>query len=263
MITFAAAFAHGDLHVQIERVTAQITREPASAELHLNRAGLYRLHEEWQAAAADYDKAERLAPDLSAVHLGRGEMLYATGRLEEAGNELDRFLKINPRHVEALILRGRIEAGRANPLAAAGAFSEAIAQAKRPEPEWYIEQARALMAAGSEHHGDEAIAALERGMEVLGNLPVLGLYAIEIETARSRFDSALGRLEKLSASARRQEHWLERRGDLLAKAGRHQEATRTYHAAIKAIADLPVHLRSTKAVSELENRLIKKSGTAF
>ena len=252
------AFAHGDLHEQIVGVTAQIEKNPDSADLFLKRAELHRLHEQWPAAAADYDRAEKLAPSAPAIHLGRGKLLLATGRLDDAKGELDKFIAAKPGHIEALVTRARIEALRKQPLAAAEDFARAIALAPRPEPDLYHERAQALAAAGDDHI-PEALRCLDEGTAKLGNLPTLGLYAIDLELRRKDFDAALARLEKLSAASPRKETWLERRGDILTAAGRPVEARQSYLDALEAMRALPQQRRFTKTTMELEQRLNQKT----
>src|SRR5436190_4125061 len=109
---------HGDLYEQIVSVTAQIQASPDRADLYLRRANLHFHREDRSAAAADYDRAEKLSPSLDAVHLGRGKLFLAEGRLDKAQAEIDRFLSRNSAQVEALVTRGRIEVARGLPLPA-------------------------------------------------------------------------------------------------------------------------------------------------
>ena len=252
-----AALAHGDLHEQIASVTAQIQKNPESAELVLKRAELHRVHEDWPGAAADYDRAAQLAPGLAVVHLGRGKMLLSQGRFDEAKAELDKFLAGNSGQVDGLVTRARSEMKRGNPLASAVDFARAIALSPRPEPEYYLERAQALAAAGGEHV-TEALRCLDDGMAKLGNLPALGLCAIELEVKRNEFDPALSRLERLSAISPRKEAWLERRGDILRLANRPDQAQQAYRQALAAMAALPARARETKATAELQKRLTGK-----
>jgi tetratricopeptide (TPR) repeat protein len=257
MVLTVAALAHGDLHEQIANVTAQIQKSPESAELHLKRAELHRAHENWTAAAADYDRAVQLAPALAVVHLGRGKMFFSQGRFDEAKAELDQFLVGNPGQVDGFVTRARIEVKRGNQLAGAEDFARAIALSPRPEPEYYLERAQALAGAGDEHV-IEALRCLDDGTAKLGNLPTLGLYAVELDTKRKEFDSALSRLERLSAVSQRKEAWLERRGAILQLANRSGEAQKAYREALVAIAALPARARQTKATAELQKRLTEK-----
>ncbi|MDB6154936.1 MAG: hypothetical protein JWL90_3389 [Chthoniobacteraceae bacterium] len=254
----ATAPAHGDLHEQIDALTLQILKGPENAGLYLKRAELFRIHEDWPAAAADYDRAAILAPALPGIEFGRARMLFASGHAGDAEIILAQFLKANPRHAEGYAVHGRIEMKLGNPLAAADDFAKTLEYSARPDPEIYLEQAHALAAAGIGEHGAKAVEVLREGMKLLGNLPTLGLYAIELEAAQKRFDSAITLLDALSTSAPRQEHWLERRGDLLAQAGRRDEAGKSYQAASDAAARLPERIRTTKAMVELQLRLNKK-----
>src|ERR1044072_890906 len=104
----AFAQAHEGLHEQIVAVTAKIKHDPKNALLYLQRGELYRLHREWTRAAADYDHAARLRPDLKIVDLARGKMLFESGRFQRAKFILDRFLSQQPDHYEGLITRARV-----------------------------------------------------------------------------------------------------------------------------------------------------------
>jgi hypothetical protein len=66
------AAAHGDLHEQIQAVTARRAEAPASAPLHLKRAELHRAHRQWEAALADYARVAALDPDLAATYRSTG-----------------------------------------------------------------------------------------------------------------------------------------------------------------------------------------------
>jgi tetratricopeptide (TPR) repeat protein len=252
-----AAQAHGDLHEQIENVTARIKADPGNAELYFRRAELYRQHEEWPAAAADYDHAEKLAPRSDGVHLGRAKLLQAMARYDAALAELDRFLADWPDNVDGLVTRARVHEQLGQHLLASEDFAQAIRQADNPEPEFYLERAKAL-AAANPGHSESAVACLDEGIARLGPLPTLGLAATELEVEQGRFDDALSRLERLSAGEQRQEAWLERRGDILVMAGRREQARQAYSAAQLAIASLPPKLQNTGAMQQLRERLAQK-----
>ncbi|MEO8353356.1 MAG: tetratricopeptide repeat protein [Chthoniobacteraceae bacterium] len=255
LLMTASTMAHGDMHEQIVAVTVEIQREPGNAALYLKRAELHRLHQDWVAAAEDYNRAAQLNPNLSAVHLGRGKTLHESGHGLEAAAELDLFLEQNPNHVDGLITRARSLMKCAPPLAAASDFARAIEISPRPEPETYVEHAQALAAA---EKPAAAVRTLDEGMTRLGPLPALGLYAIELEVQQRRFDAALCRIDRLRNSMNRQETWLERRGDILAQSDRTGAARESYQAALKALATLPAHIRGTKSMAELEARLVQK-----
>jgi len=138
------ARAHGDLDLQISALTAAIVKEPANVELFLRRAELHRLHGDWASAQRDIDRSRELAPELAVIDLAQARLFLDVKRFEGAEEALDRFLGRMPDHVEGLVTRGRARVGSGKSLAAAEDFGRAIDRATEPDPEYYIDQARAL-----------------------------------------------------------------------------------------------------------------------
>jgi tetratricopeptide (TPR) repeat protein len=253
----ASLFAHGDLHEQIEALTAQIEQAPSNAELHLRRGELHQVHGDWPAARADYDKAATLAPGLPGVDLARGRLYFAVGAFGDARKVLDRFLAAAPHHVEGRITRARVLRSTGEPMAAVADFTRAIADSTQPDPDFYIERAEALAAAGHDHL-EEALQGLDEGLKRLGYPVTLTLCAIDLEVALQRFDPALRRVDDILGRSPRKETWLVRRGEILEQAKRDAEARAAFSAALAAIDALPEHRRTTKAMVDLRARLENK-----
>lgn len=253
--------AHGDLQGQIETATARIKSDPGNAELYFRRAELYRQHEEWSSSAADYDQVEKLVPGNDAVHLGRAKLAQAMGRYDAAQSELNRFLDARPDNVDALVTRARVREKLGQHARAAEDFARAIEHASPPEPEFYLERAQAL-AAASPDNPEAALACLDEGRAKLGPLPTLGLAAIDLEVGQGHFEAALARLDQLGAGEKRQESWLERRGDILIRADRSASAVLAYRDALAAIARLPARLQGTQSMKDMQARLKQKIASA-
>lgn len=251
------ASGHGDLHAQIEQVSAKLRLDPGNAALLFHRAELYRDHEEWAKAAADYDRVEALAPDQASVHLGRGKLLLAIGQLEASRRELDRFLDAEPAHAEALATRGAVAMAQARPADGARDFAAAIAASPEPDAEMFLALADALMALDPPD-APAALATLDDGMARLGRPVTLGLRAVDIAQRSGDVEGALARLDALRAGQARQEAWLERRGNLNAVAGRDADARRDWQAASAALDALAPRLANTAAMRELRERLDRK-----
>ncbi|HXG67966.1 MAG TPA: tetratricopeptide repeat protein [Blastocatellia bacterium] len=234
-------------------MTRRIGKDPKNAALYLKRGELHRLHRDWGAALADYDRAERLDPRLAIVQFSRGRMFFEADKPQQAKLWLDRFLTGQPDHLEALVTRARVLVKLGQRLAAAQDYSRAIAQLSRPRPELYLERAQALAAAGGPHR-DEALRGLDEGIQTLGPLVTLELLAIELEVDGGRYDAALARVEQIAAQSPRKERWLARRAEILRQAGRTAEARQAFTAALAAIESLPAHRRKNKATAELEKR---------
>ena len=244
----AAALAHGDVHEEIAATTKRIAESPADAKLYLQRGELHRAHQDWTAAAADFDKAQELDPTLVFVDLARGAMLGEARRTEAAKVALDRFISRRPDDAAGYIARARVLAEAESWQAAAEDFAQAIARSKEPEPTLFIERSRAFR---EMKKMDDAIRALDEGIARMGPLIVLMQAALDLETEAGRTDAALARVGKIIDASPRKERWLTRRGALLEKAGRADAAREAFTAAQSALASVPADRRSTAAMQDL------------
>ncbi len=250
----ASVAAHGDLHEQIAAITRRIDEAPSRAELYVRRGQLHRVHGEWEAALADYDRAARLDPDLLVIDFVRAVALLDAGRPADACAVLDRFLARQPDHAEAHATRARARLGLGHHLAAGQDFSRAIALLPQPRPEYYIERARALAAAGDTHLA-EALRGLDEGIDRLGPLATLQLYAVDLELARARPAAALGRLDRMLERFGSNPTWLVQRAEILERAGRPGEARAAYASSLAALEGLAPSRRASRAVDELTARV--------
>jgi tetratricopeptide (TPR) repeat protein len=246
------ATAHGPLHEQIVRLSKEIEQFPDRADLYIQRGELHRHHQDWNAALADYDNANRLEPKLAMADLCRGKLFLDAGEPKQAKAALDRFLTNAPNDAEGFLTRGRALAQMGAHSLAAEDFSSAIQNVETPQPEYYYERSQALVAAGRLM---EALHGVDEGIRRLGEIVTLQLCAIDLEIRMQFYDGALARLEKVAAQSPRKEKWLARRGEILLMAGRHEEARRAFRAALLEIETLPSSRRNAKAVVDLEKRV--------
>ena len=243
--------AHDGIAGQIARLSAQIAQEPASAELLVRRADLYRRCREWTLALADLDRAEQLDRSLAAVNLVRGQVFLGQGRHPEANQAATKFLVAHPQHIEALIVRARARMALGSTRGAIVDFTNALEL--RPLPEVYVERARAL--ATTTAGVPDAISGLDEGIARIGSIVSLELEAISYEIRLRRFDQALSRIDRIIGRSSRHETWLARRGEILEAAGRIDEARAAYAAALDAASQLPPAKQQTRATSLLITRL--------
>ena len=246
--------AHPDVELQIRDLTARIAREPQNPTLWMQRGELNRIHRSWAEAESDYRHARKIQPDLEVVDFLLGRMKLDAGQPKQAKKYLDRFLAAQPGHAKALVQRGRALVRLGQPLAAAGDYTQALEafdrNDDRPDPSYYLDRARALVEAGPQHT-ETALRGIDEGLERWGRVITLQLYALELETKLGRHAAALARLERIAASANRQETWLVRRGEIYESAGQTDAARAAYAAALEAIEALPVSRRSSRAMQEL------------
>ena len=240
--------AHEELEQQIARVTTRIAGQPTNAMLYLRRGELLALHEEWARASADFDRAERLDPSLAVVDYARALLWLRSGDAMAAAQALDRFLAREPAHAEGHLARARALLRLGRPADAIADFDVAIAV---NTPDVYHERAEVLASLG---RMDDALRGLQQGIRVLGAIS-LQRQAIDLEVRAGRFDSALARVDALAAAARRKETYIALHGDILAKAGRHEEARKAWREALTLIDALPESQRNNATTRELRARL--------
>lgn len=246
----ADSHAHGDLHQQITEISKQIERNP-DASLYLKRGELEREHREFSKALEDYDEALKLEPGLDIIHFCRGKALAESGKNEAAREAFDLFITRVPSHGPAHLARARVLVELKLAEAAAEDYECAIALSPEPGPEPFLELSQARQMAGNT---DEAIRALEAGKTKLGAIPTLESAAITIETEAKRYDAALARVDGLIDAAARKETWQVLRAEILAKAGRPDEARKAYQASLISIEALPVRIRASEATRQLERK---------
>jgi tetratricopeptide (TPR) repeat protein len=249
----ASVRSHPGIDEQIADVTASIREHPEDASLYLRRGELHRIHRDWRLAEADFIKAGKLDEELAEVDLALGKLRLSAGEPEAALEPLDRYVAQRPEVAAGWLARGRARMAAGRYLDAAADLTRGIEhpQNPRPQPDDYIDRARALESAGPKHL-DSALAGLDKGMADLGPAVTLQILAIELELKRGNPDGALARIDRIAAQSRRQETWLLRRGEILEQVGRVEEARRAYRATLESIETLPPGKRRVRAVQRLE-----------
>ncbi|HWI57296.1 MAG TPA: tetratricopeptide repeat protein [Bacillota bacterium] len=245
--------AHGELDELINEASREINGNPRDPQLYLKRAELKRLHREWDAALADLDRADSLSNQWHVLHFVRARVLLDAEWFQSAKVAADRFLAREPNHIEALLTRARAKVKLGEREGAADDYSRAIAHTTMPMPELYLERAQALAEDGGQHL-DKALEGLDQGITNLGPVVTLQLAAIDLEVKRNRLDAALARLDAAMAQSPNKEIWLARRGDVLRKGGRNQEAAEAYTAALQVFEKLLPARRAVPAMADWEKR---------
>lgn len=250
----AALGAHAGADVRIAALSRQIAEAPRDARLYLARGELHRVRRAWSRAVSDYDRAAALAPRMAAVDLCRGTLWLQAGRPDRARLFLARFLRKEPEHSSARVLLARAQAGAGRSDVAARELSRAIDLDPQPRPEHYLELVKYLEEAGRRR--EEALAALDHGVARLGPVVTLELAAVDLELDLGRTEHALARIDLLAAQAQIKAPWTLRRGEILERSGRCQEARLLYAGALAAWDASPGPGRGAAAVAALEHRLL-------
>lgn len=254
-ILLAAAFpqasAHGTHSSLMALLDKRLAVQPENARLWFQRALLQFEHDDWDAAAQDLAKAQRLAPGKFPVLWWQGKILDQQGKPHESKAVLDGFLAKSPNHSGALASRARVETKLGLHNEALADLRAALANQPDAGPDLIQETAQALANRGNT---DESIRVLETGSARLGNVPSLQLKILEIEVNAGRFESALARLKQLEKSAPRPEPWMEKRASILAQAGRPGQSNAAWRALITHLNALPAAERNSHSMTLLSER---------
>jgi predicted Zn-dependent protease len=249
LIGSPVVYPHGDDQLLIDALTEELAKTP-EADLFIRRGELFRHHEEWAKAEADFTAAAKLEPKLAIVDFFRARLWLEAGQPGKAQPLVERYVAASPDEPEAWLLRGDVLAALGQHEAGAEAYAEGIRRAATPRPEHVMRRAK-FLAAIPDVDPARVLAALDEGIARVG--PVISLvdYAITLELERKNYDGALARIDTAMERAPRRETWLVRRGDILVKLGRATEAVAAYRAALDAIAELPERYRATVPIEKL------------
>jgi tetratricopeptide (TPR) repeat protein len=242
---------HADLLEQIAKTSTVIAAAPTNSALYLKRAELRRWHAEYEQALEDLSAAEKFSPGSLDIPLYRARILWDQGNATEALRCAEEVLQKSDGHAEALALRGRSRLKLGQHAAALEDFSEAIQKSPAPSPDLLLERARAQADLG-DFAG--AAAGLDEGTEKVGAIPSLQLPAIEYDRKAGRFDSALARVEQMTARYPVKEPSLALRAEILEQAERLAEARETFRKVLAGIENYPPHRRSLDLTKQLESR---------
>ncbi len=247
--------AHGDAHDLIKVVTEEIRQQPRNPELYFRRAELHRRHGELDDAMVDYELSARFSnTNRPMLDLARGMVFLEAKWPRMAKLYLDRVLSVETNHIVALSGRAKASLQLDDRDGAVRDYTTAIQASKEPRPELYLDRAQALVTEDGSRL-KEALAGLDEGIQRLGNVVTLQLYAIDLELKRKQTNAALDRLDKVAAQSPRKEPWLARRGEILQQAGRWAEAKDSFQSALEQIRTLPPARRNLPALQELEKRI--------
>lgn len=206
---------HPDLLAQIEQLGQRLQSEPANASLLLKRGDLYRRHEDYDSAAADFRNAREAEPGHELLDFFEGRLLHETGNQKQARVLVSRYLDGHPEEAVAWILLGHIERQDGNANAAAEAFAAAIRLSQSPGPDLYRLQFLALVSPGGADKWAPAYSVIDEGLLRFGvEVTLIGLGS-DLALAVGDADLAGDYLARLPGRLMALPAWKER-GDLRA-----------------------------------------------
>ncbi len=243
----AAVHGHGDVHEAIVILTRAIAEQPGKAALHLERASLYAQFDHFPEAIADLALVDTLLPGHDPALALRGNVLRRSGKPAEARTVQEAILKKVPQDMRVRFDYCQTLADLQETAAALRELDHLMADSPPPPPVTVALRLRLT-------ESTDAAAALTWLETFLAKypLPVFKEEALRLEIKLGRTPAAIQRLDAMIATAPRPESLLLRKARLLAATGDQAGAQSAARAALTAIARLPVHLRSTRACTDLE-----------
>ena len=242
----ATMHGHGDVHGAIVILTRAIADQPSKAALHFERASLYAQFDHFPEALADLAIVETLQPVHDPALALRGNILRRSGKPAEARAVQETFLKKMPQDARVRFDYCQTLADLQETAAALRELDHLMAASPAPSPDTVALRLRLT-------ESTDAAAALTWLETFLAKhpLPVFQEEALRLEIKLGRTAAAVQRLDAMIATAPRPESLHLRKASLLAATGDQAGAQSAARAALTAIARLPVHLRSTRACTDL------------
>ena len=245
------AYAHADLNLQIEQLSAEILQRGSVAELYLKRAELHRRHSDWAAALADYERVRELNPRHADIDYFQAKMWLEANRPNQAKALIERFLSQQPQHRNALLVHARVLKDLGHYRAAARTLQQVINLSQQPRPDLFLEHAQTLASIGPTSLA-QSLQVIEAAILRFGPLVSLLDYAIDLELQRKNPVAALDWWARLPNPLKQMPFWLARKAELLSKATQPKAACAVYDQARAALSKLPPSRRNIRAHRKLQ-----------
>jgi tetratricopeptide (TPR) repeat protein len=217
---FGSLPAHGDLHETIARISRQIENDPDDVFLYFERGLLYKKHGDLQLALADYERVLSLEGGFHAANLQLAQIYLQQRRPAAALRQANAYLETNPQNpfayetrAAALQLLNQFEAAAADLHKMIALKNE---DAIRPA-DYFLLAKGILQAFPGDYRA--AITALEEGLARLGPLVSLQSRIIDLELEGQNYAAALEKTDLLLAMMPNNEHWINKRTEILEKWG--------------------------------------------
>lgn len=250
--------AHGAAPERLAALAVSLEKSPDSAALLVEQADLMVEHGDHAVARRSLDRAEAMGRKDLPIERVRARLLIDEGKLVEAVAHLDKAVAASLADTAALMLRAKAYQSlgkRDESLADYRAVADGLTA---PTGDFAIEAADAFVSAGQL---EEAGRILKKAVNVSGKAPSLLARLIDIDVALGRPAAAIEWVDAMQQRAPRAEPWMARRAELLAQAGKTDEARVAWTALRDHLAKLPSLERGSPALRPLAERVAKALAT--
>jgi tetratricopeptide (TPR) repeat protein len=229
------AFARQDMERTLELTAKALEVDLYNPAIYLIRGHVQSSRRQHQAAAASYERATALKPDLVDAHLYRGNALGELGLHLAAIESYDAALRLDPARAELHASRGLALYELRRYQECLEAFDAALALA----PNFAEVHLSAALALKDLLKFDRALARLDRALEIRPDYALAHVNRGAVLSALERSDEALASYEAALAIDPCNLDALCNRGNLLGAAHRHEEALASFDRALAIRHDYP------------------------
>jgi len=247
-----AARAHEDRDDTLARLDAAIAEQPNEPLLWCDRAVLERRRGNFARAHLDLTHAVELGLDPSLAKRDRGLIWFDERRFDDAEASLRAARAQAPDDPPILLAHARALAALERWLEASDTYARLVELAPNSSPDVQLERIAAVEAAGGI---ENALAAADSALVVLGSVPALEEKSLDLELRAGRIDAALARLDRMNSGSAQRDTLLLRRAEILERSGRSQAARAAYADALAALDSRSASRRSTPAARQLESQV--------
>lgn len=239
--------AHPDPRHTLEHLEEHLKETPDNPQLLAQKVELLMDTEHLDLARPVCDKLLVIAP-------GKREFLLLDAQVTlEERNPVLALAKTravttaNPDFAAGWKFLSRVEEESGNREAAITALLRSLSLGSKPAPSDVLTCAAWLRERGKPGDVEAAIIQIDQGLAKLGVLSGLHYQAIELELPLGHYDSALRRIDALTARFRPSADLSLRRADILEKAGRYAEAAAACDSALALMDTLPASRKKAEA----------------
>lgn len=258
------AFGHAQLDEMLVLVNEELAESPESAPLYVKRGELYRDHEEFDKALADFDRAEKLDSTYQNYELHRGLVYLGMGKAELSVDYFTRAHQADPDNFTPIYYRARAYFRLERFAEACTDFDKAFPSMKRVTPGNILEHAQAHQNNPQTGIG-VAIDRLESGLKRLGNVISLEMALVDLYAQAGDYKGGVELLSRIIGRGGRVDLWRMMRGDLYEKMGEAEKARVEFVAVSRSIRRLSHNVRNRKVNRDLleqaEGRLLSIART--
>ncbi|HKQ37135.1 MAG TPA: tetratricopeptide repeat protein, partial [Verrucomicrobiae bacterium] len=235
-IAVPLAIAEDDIMEALDAVNRQLAEAPKDPTLLLRRSQLYTLKAEYDLAVADLNQAGQIG-GLPTIEYEKAKLFLTAGWNETGLEYANRYVATNPNDYQGHLVRARLLTKLNRLPEAADDYFKVMDKNRETPLDVFIEGAKAVSTEDGAYL-PQALKMIEQGIARIGPVVTLQSAALEAEMRQGSWDAALARVDKITQQTPRKDTWLAKRGDILVKAGRYDEARKAYQTALDAIEKL-------------------------